>query len=501
MCMTTPFISDLDTPILQLSAKDVITLRDCYQGGIFVLGEPGSGKTSGVGKASAGALLRSGAGLCVAVCKNTDIDLWKQYAKEHGREHDIVLFDKNAGINFLQYEFARKGADGANAVIDTLMKILEFSNRAAGPEAAKKGEAFWEETAEQLLKYSVAPLYAATGTVRMSDLIKFIEDAPTKKPTTPEEQKSLEENNFTIKTLHKMYHKPVREIAQDMRAQSRQYWLDSYPTLPENTRGSIKITVTSKLTKFNTGMLRKCFCDKTTIVPEMSLAGKIIVLALPVLTMGAEAILAQQLFIYLWMSAVESRNGLPQQFRDRPVCLFVDECQFFINSHWDTFLSISRDSRCAVIAMTQSLPTLYAQLGKDNSDFVDGLTGKFSSKVFFLNSCPRSNKWAMELIGKGLKIRKTQSQNITQAMNTNRGGNAAMTNEGWNKNTSSNEGTSTQEYEAYLLEANYLATQLRTGGPKNNFETSGVWFKAGAQFLEPIPDTSSNIKLCTFTQK
>jgi hypothetical protein len=224
-------------------------------------------------------------------------------------------------------------------------------------------------------------------------------------------------------------------------------------------------------------------------------------MALPVLTMNEEAIVAAHLFQFLWMRAVESRNGLGKQFSERPVFLYGDECQYFVTPYWDTFLSTCRGSRCAVIAMTQSLPTLYAQLGQDKSNFVDGLSGKFLTKLFFLNSCPRSNKWASELIGKGLKIRKTVSQNVTQGINTNRGGSQAATNAGWNKNDSTNSGTSEQEHETFLLPDNYFSTALKTGAPKNNFEVSGVWFRAGAQFVEPIPNTSSNVVLATFTQK
>ena len=52
-----------------------------------------------------------------------------------------------------------------------------------------------------------------------------------------------------------------------------------------------------------------------------------------------------------------------------------------------------------------------------------------------------------------------------------------------------------------MLDTNYFATSLKTGAPKNNYEVTGVWFRAGAQFQEPIPNTSSNVVLATFTQQ
>lgn len=496
--MTTDFIRDMDTPLLKLNSKDAVRLRSFYEG-IFVLGGIGSGKTSGIGKSLAGALLRSGAGGLVMVAKPEEIALWQSYAKQHGRIDDLVLFDEQAGCNFIAYEFSRKGVEGANSVTDCIMRVLDAAEKAAGQGAGREGEQFWKSTSRQMLLYSISSLYGATGKVTVEDIVRFVTTAPTKRPTTPEDFQHIAKS-FAFRILKQFDEQPVREVPADVKKAVNSYWALQYTALSEKTRSSIMIHVTSSLNRFATGMLRKCFCDETTIVPEMSFAGKIIVMALPVLTMNEESMIGQQLFQFLWMRAVESRNGLGTQFYERPVFLYGDECQYFVTSYWDTFLSTCRGSRCAVIAMTQSLPTLYGQLGKDKSDFVDGLTGKFLTKVFFLNSCPRSNKYASELIGKGLKIRKTQSESVTSGMNTTRGETQSSANQGWNRNEGINTGTSEQEYECYLVESNFFATALKTGGPKNNFEVSGVWFRAGAQFQEPIPNTSSNVLLATFTQ-
>lgn len=497
--MTTDFIRDMDTPLLKLNSKDVVTLRTAYEG-IFVLGGIGSGKTSGAGRAIAGAMLRSGAGGLVMVAKHEEIALWQAYAEQHGRKDDLVLFDEEAGCNFIAYEFSRKGVEGANSVTDCIMRVLDAAEKAAGQGAGREGEQFWKNTSRQMLLYSISSLYGATGKVTVEDIVRFVTTAPTKRPTTPEDFQHIAKS-FAFRILKQFDEQPVRDVPADVKKAVNSYWAFQYTSLSEKTRSSIMIHVTSSLNRFATGMLRKCFCDETTIVPEMSFAGKIIVMALPVLTMNEEAMIGQQLFQFLWMRAVESRNGLGTQFSERPVFLYGDECQYFVTSYWDTFLSTCRGSRCAVIAMTQSLPTLYAQLGKDKDDFVDGLTGKFLTKLFFLNSCPRSNKWASELIGRGIKTRKTVSQNVTSGVNTTRGGTQSSANQGWNKNEGTNTGTSEQEHDCHLLEANYFATELKTGAPKNNFEVSGVWFRAGAQFVEPIPNTSSNVVLATFTQQ
>lgn len=220
----------------------------------------------------------------------------------------------------------------------------------------------------------------------------------------------------------------------------------------------------------------------------------------PALTCQEEGIVAQQLFKLMFQRAVESRNGLAGEFRDRPVFLYADEAQYFVSNYDDTFLSTCRGSKCAVVYLTQSLPTYYAQLGKEKSDAVDGFVGKFSSKVFHLNACPRTNTYASDLIGKGLKLHKNHSHTVSSGTQSNRGGNQNSINQGYNRSEGSNESSGASEHIGYFLEPVYFATALKTGAPLNNFHVTAVWFKAGANFAEAMPETNSNTLLVAFSQ-
>ena len=105
------YVKDLDAPLLRLSPNDVFSVRDACAG-VHIFGGIGSGKTSGSGRMLAGAYLRAGFGGLVTAVKPEEVELWKQYAREHGRERSIVVFDENEGFNFLTYELGRQGADG-----------------------------------------------------------------------------------------------------------------------------------------------------------------------------------------------------------------------------------------------------------------------------------------------------------------------------------------------------------------------------------------------------
>lgn len=537
------FVSNLDTPLLNLTAQDSFTLRDACNG-VHVFGAIGSGKTSGAGRALAGAYLRAGMGGLILCAKPEEVELWLSYCQQHGRKDSVIVFDEKQGCNFIAYEFARKGGtEAASSVTDTMMRILEAADTAAGQKSGKPGEEFWTKTTRQMLLYTIAALYAATGNVTAGDIVRFITTMPTRNPTTEEEKAALDKN-FAVDILHTMHVNPAREIPADLKEQTTNYWRLQYLALPDKTRGSILINVTSSLNRFNTGVLRKCFCNTTSIVPEMSFSGSIIIMALPVLTYNEDGIVGQQLFKFLWQRTVEARNGLPAQFRERPVFLYGDESQYFVSSYDDQFLSTCRGSKACVVYLTQSLPTYYAMLGREKSDAVNGFVGKFNSKVFHLNADPSTNAYASSLIGRGLHIRRStsegsststqhgtsygSSESITHTLgdNENRGSqhgyfsilpdslnrgvgsqSSAATQRGSNngysltEGVSQNVGTGETEQMDTLVETNFFSQHLKTGGPGNDYEVTALWFKAGGNFNRPMAGATNNVILATFKQE
>jgi len=118
---------------------------------------------------------KSGLVTCV---KPEEVELWQGYAKEHGRARSLILFDENEGFNFLTYELARQGVDGIGTVTECLMRVLEAAKRASATASQRGGEAFWEDATRQLLRYAITPIYAAYGSLSISDIIRFISTAP-----------------------------------------------------------------------------------------------------------------------------------------------------------------------------------------------------------------------------------------------------------------------------------------------------------------------------------
>jgi TraM recognition site of TraD and TraG len=508
----TPYVRNLDTPLLRLSPHgDCMSARDLCNG-VHVTGAIGSGKTTGSGKALRGAILRARCGILVNTAKPEEVDLWISEARAHGRAQDIVLFTEGngKGFNFLDWEFARGGIQSIGNVVEFLMHILDAADHAMDASGETK-DPFWPQASRMLLNYSVPLLYCAWGKLTVTDILDFVNSAATK--TEQYSDAAFRERSFAARTMAKALKEPAIPLPESELKSLLQYWFDDFPPIPDRTRGSMVITLAAKLDRFKHGRMKSLFCERTTILPEYTFHGAIIIMAMPVLSWKEDGIIGQLLFKYAWQRAVESRNGLDARQRERIVVNYADEAQYFISKHDDAFLSTSRGSRAAVIYLTQSLPTYFARMGRDQADAVKGLIGKFNTNIWHLNSCPETNKYASELIGRDLQRRRTTGRssgtNTSRGMNegasenrgksTSYGSSTGSGHANWNSNSGDNSGDGeswgtnvgrgTNESENWseaeqmdnVLEPRFFASELLSGGPPNRLVT-GVVFRAGARF-------------------
>jgi uncharacterized membrane protein YgcG len=515
------YVTKLDTPLLQLSRQDAFTLRDACAG-VHVFGAIGSGKTTGSGQALAGAYLRAGMGGLVCCAKPDEVALWQRYAAAHGRSNSVLLFNEKEGFNFLTYELARQGMAGIGSVTECLMRVLEAARRVT-PSPGGSGDVFWQDATRQLLSYAIPALYAADGTVSVSSIIAFVLAAPT----SPEQfdNEEFQRSNLTYQTLFRAATQPKIPIEKNTLDAIARYWLNEYTAIPARTRGNIVISLSTTLGRFNHGRLNQVFCGTTTIVPDLVFNGAIIIMAMPALTWNEDGIIGQQLFKYMWQRVVESRNGLPPKFRDRPVFLWADESQYFVNSYDSDFLSTCRGSRACTVFLTQTLPTYYAKMGAAETHAADALVGKFNTQIFHQNACPKTNEFASNLIGRGLQRRATYNEGegtsrnlgMNAGQSTNRGSSSSAgggggssswssgSNQGSGQNWGDNRGRGVNESFSqgysevmdYLIEPVVFGRDLKSGGPANGNQVTAIWYKAGGNFKDTH---GGNVLFPTFRQ-
>lgn len=525
------FVKDLDTPLLRLSAHDVFTLRDGCNG-VHAFGQIGGGKTSGA-KVLAGAYLRAGFGGLVTAVKPEEVDLWKRYNREHGRGQSLILFDENEGFNFLEYELSRQGMDGIGTVTECFMRILEAAKKTNPTATHRSGEAFWDDASRQTLRYSILPLYAAQGSLSVGDIIRFLATAPQSPQDVTDS--AWQKRSFMYGVMDTAARSPKVPIPAQALRDNIAFWSEEFPAIPDKTRGNILITVSATLDRFKHGRLNRTCCGRTTVVPELSFHGAVIVLAAPTNTWNEDGVIFQQLFKYMWQRAVLGRNALSKEHRERPLFQWSDEAQDTVGSFDFEFQSMCRGSLCCTTYLTQSLPTYFAKIGGDNpKDAAHALVGKFATQIFFSNSCAETNDYAARTIGKVMKRHANYNAGMSQSVNygmssgesENRGRNSsygssssrtlqshphnasssfnAGNNSGTGSNWGSNRGESKTDNESrgysesmeYVIEPGDFARTLRTGGKPNNNLVTAVWFQSGRIFKA----TEQNTIKVTFRQ-
>ncbi len=517
--------------LLRIAPEDYISTQD-LTGNFLIFGITGSGKTSGSGKALRAALMRAGAsvgqpsGGIVLCAKPDEIELWCHDARQNGREQSLIVFSPESGhcFNPIDVELARRGSEAIGAITDYIMCIADAVNDGGGGTEEK----FWADSKKLLLRKTLPILYSATGTVRLEDVTRFIQTAPTDAEQYKDDK--WKEHSFWFRTMYAARVKPIVPIGDDEFNHIGHYWRDEFARLDNKTRSNMCISLTVALDRFSTGPLKRCFTGKTTFTMESTWHGAIILVAFPVLTMNEDGVIANKLMKLAWQRCVLSRNSLPEQHRRALTFCYADECQLFLLPQDAEFLSVSRQSNAASVFLTQSYASLVNMVGgKRPHEAAEQFCGNCRSRIFHTLD-QKTAQWAADTCGKGVQLRRNWSEGETVGFNR---GMSMGENESWGQNSSvsmskdaqgresssvsfgsssgggtntgvnrgRNEGYSSTSGQSeqidYDLQPSFFARHLKTGGPENGFEVSGIWFQAGRTFRA----TGTNYLYTRFMQK
>jgi hypothetical protein len=116
----------LDRTILQISKTDAVRFRDIIEGGLFVSGGLGSGKSSTVLFQTAMSCLLAGFGFLVLTVKSDETQHWIEYAKKAGREKDLLVFNAKGGLSFEPLAYLWQSGGRAAAHVETSSKPSRF---------------------------------------------------------------------------------------------------------------------------------------------------------------------------------------------------------------------------------------------------------------------------------------------------------------------------------------------------------------------------------------
>lgn len=458
---------ELDTPLLWLSPSDPLTMRQATQG-IFITGVTGSGKTSGSGAALARSLLVQGCGALVLTVKPDECPLWQRYARETGREEDLIIFspDEKWRFNFMDYELRRPGAAAGftENLVSLFTTVLESTDRNTGQN---KGESYWNRALKQLLRNTIDLLKIAKGRVSLPEMYDLITSAPT----DPEQLQDEEwcEQSFCCQCIYEAEQKAEgTPHARDFEMAAR-FFVSEFVNLAEKTRSIIVSSFTTMADGLIRGPMYDLFCTTTNVVPEMTHEGAIVVVNLPVKEYAEVGQAAQIIWKYLWQRATERRDVTKHPY---PTVLWADESQYFLTGQQDMlYLTTARSARAVTVFLTQSISTYYAVLGGEGKAHaeVDSLCSNLTTKIFHAASDSQMTNWAANLFAKSWQQRAS-----TGFSESTTGGGQ----KGEPPSASHSRNASVQEALEFEVQPQEFTT-LRTGGPHNDCSVDAIIFQGG----------------------
>lgn len=338
-------------------AGDWLTLEQCFSN-VFISGQVGSGKTTGVGAHLALGLLAhpSRPGGLILCQKPDEADRWMRYARRARRERDVIRVTLGGShkIDLLDYTLTARGGGPEEAAL-----LLETIIGVAGRNRQRNtSDAYWTDSSVRQMKVPMVVLPLAGLVCGLNEVLQFVRSLPT----NPEQLKdpAFVRRSYALNTLL-----AAAEACPDSRALdlAAEFVCDEWPNLSDKTRSIIQSMTLNTLERFLSGRFADLISGgDTTVRPEMALEdGRLIVTDLPGTVYGPPAQWAQVAIKLLFQRAA-MRRDLSRPCR--PVFQWCDEGANFCVPELDAlFLSQARQFRCACVNIVQNFPLIYTGLG------------------------------------------------------------------------------------------------------------------------------------------
>lgn len=446
------------------------------QTGVAVFGATGSGKTSGVAKHLALGYLANDFGGLVLCAKKEERRQWQQWAKDAGREEDLVIVDASGRyrFNFLDWEASRAG-EGGGLTINIVALLDEIAGAIAGGAGKADGgggdNKFFDDALHHMNTNLVdLPLFAGLP-VSLPLLRSIVNTAPTSiKEIEDEQWQRVSTCAAILNEAEQRVRQADPETRQDFE-ECKNYWLREFPALAERTRSIIVLSFSMLVRPFITRPLRRLFSTDTNVRPEDAFNGKIIIVDLPVQEYRLAGRVANLAWKYCYQVAV-LRRMQPRGAYLRPVFLWADEAQNFISNFDAEYQAVARSAGGCTVYLTQNRESYRMVLGND--DAVDSLLGNLQAKFFCQNSGD-TNEWAAKLLG----------ERWIQVSSTNVG----------HSDQSHSGGVTRSDQRRFFVEPARFTT-LKRGGDVYSFQVESIVYKGGHIFEDGQP-----FKLLTFNQR
>ena len=299
--------------------------------------------------------------------------------------------------------------------------LSKMASRVSGGGSGSKDQ-FWEMAMERAVVPAIDLLKLATTlgefdpndhnapfAVSMANIMRIIREAGSQDKDDNYVVQVLAQVEVEIEDLQEtitpgMSDEDRLDIERHIRAyqNAKHYFRNDFPELSQELRTSITETFYAFANPFTTGILADFFAQGTSeeLMPERTFEGKIVILDFPVKNYLQSGIVAQSFYTSIWQQAVE-RRAADGNDTIRPVFLWMDEAQYFINEQMMLFQTTARSAKACTVLLTQNISNYYAIMGGNRyKERVDSLMGNLQTKIFHNNTDAVTNEWAAKTISR-----------------------------------------------------------------------------------------------------
>jgi hypothetical protein len=363
----------------------------------------------------------------------------------------------------MRHESLRSGA-GAGLTENLVNLFMEVASIGSGDGRRGGGDPFWDRAMRSLIRNCVDLLKMASEAVTLHAMFEVVRSAPADAAAAGSE--AWRRGSACGRHLEAARERALGTDWEVDCGEVAGYWTGHFPTLGERTRGSIVAMFSTLAEGLMRGKMRELFCGETTLSPEDVIAGRVVVVDLPVKEWSEVGRMAAVLWKYCLQKAVERRSDNADG-RGRPLFIWADECQHFASRYDALFQATARSSRAASVYLTQNYPSLAAAMGggPEGRALTDALLGNLGTKIFHANGDRETNELAADLAGRRLQQLRSAGTGLSLSLGGGPGASSSM-----------NRGRS----EALELEIQPTEfSGLRKGGPDNGLVTEAVVVQNG----------------------
>lgn len=466
----------LDAGLMQWNRQDWFTRRHLLNGGVLVLGRPGSGKTSGsgmtLGRAIAGDPLSS---LLVLAAKQEDADMWRRIFAEKKRE--LLVFEPGGKLRCNMLEFIQRMGGDTREIVSFILTASE----ALRGESSQGGEygSFFSDEERRHLHHAVEILRQAGVGVSAPTLQRFISEA------------AVSGEQLASEAWREGFHNQcLRAAAQRQKTAAQQHdfelardaWVKEWPVMATRTRSCVLAGMLNKLFYFNSGIARELLSTSMNCSPLDLLSGKSILVNCPACEHGDSGALISTAWKYLVQKTILAREFKPGDFY---VTVWADECWQVTTSFDQHYAATSRSHGGAMVYLAQSRDSFYSALkGEDGKHFANTLIGMFHHKIFHALGSAEDAEYASSLLGQHreslFSASAHPSEDIFDAV--------------WGRGQV--HGSFSESYQP-VVQPNVFMNGLRCGGRENKGLVDAIVIRSG----EPFESSGENFIFTTFQQK